>query len=322
MKFIRFILCSAVAAASFGAATAQDATMPAAGESPALQFLNVGASPRNWAMGGVQSGLQKNAYAQFGSVAAVPFCDETMAAGASYTMWRPASSNMLAAGAAWNINGTFGVTFGVQTGLNPAYELTSAAGVPAGTFSPFDLRAGAGFAWRVVENLSVGVGLNYVSSSLAPRSETYSGGMSSFTADVQLMYLLGDFDISLAASNLGMPVKSASGQSFGLPMNARLAGGYSHDFGLHRVSAGVEGGMFFGAASAAFGSVGAEYVYNGFVALRAGWHYGAEGCGVPSFASVGLGFEFLGVNIDAAYLIAPADSPLQNTLSFGLGYGF
>lgn len=322
MKLLRFILCSAALAAALGSASAQDGNVPAASETPAMQFLNVGASPRSWAMGGVQTGIQKNEYAQFGSVAAVPFWDETLAAGASYTLWQPNSSNMIAAGAAWNISGRFGVTFGVQTGLNPAYELTSSAGVPDGSFSPFDLRVGAGFAWRLIDDLSVGVGLNYASSSLAPASESYSGTMSSFAADVQIMYVLDDFDFSLSASNLGTSVKSASGQSFGLPMIARLAGGYSHDFGLHRVSAGVEGGMFFGAASAAFGSVGAEYVYNGFVALRAGWHYGAEGCGVPSFASVGLGFEFLGVNIDAAYLIAPADSPLQNTLSFGLGYSF
>lgn len=322
MKLLRFILCSAALAAALGTASAQDGNVPAASETPAMQFLNVGASPRSWAMGGVQSGLQKNAYAQFGSVAAVPFCDETMAAGASYTMWRPASSNMLAAGAAWNISGRFGVTFGVQTGLNPAYELTSSAGVPDGSFSPFDLRVGAGFAWRLIDDLSVGVGLNYASSSLAPASESYSGTMSSFAADVQIMYVLDDFDFSLSASNLGTSVKSASGQSFGLPMNARLAAGYGNDFGRHHLSAGVEGGMFFGGASAVFAGVGAEYMYNDFVALRAGWHYGAEGNGIPTFASVGLGLHFAGVNIDVAYLLASGDSPLQNTLTFGLGYSF
>lgn len=322
MKLLRFILCSAALAAVLGTASAQDGNVPAASETPAMQFLNVGASPRSWAMGGVQTGIQKNEYAQFGSVAAVPFWDETLAAGASYTLWQPTSSNMIAAGAAWNISGRFGVTFGVQTGLNPAYELTSSAGVPDGSFSPFDLRVGAGFAWRLIDDLSVGVGLNYASSSLAPASESYSGTMSSFAADVQIMYVLDDFDFSLSASNLGTSVKSASGQSFGLPMNARLAAGYGNDFGRHHLSAGVEGGMFFGGASAVFAGVGAEYMYNDFVALRAGWHYGAEGNGIPTFASVGLGLHFAGVNIDVAYLLASGDSPLQNTLTFGLGYSF
>ena len=322
MKLLRFILCSAALAAALGSASAQDGNVPAASETPAMQFLNVGASPRSWAMGGVQTGIQKNEYAQFGSVAAVPFWDDTLAAGASYTLWQPTSSNMIAAGAAWNISGRFGVTFGVQTGLNPAYELTSSAGVPDGSFSPFDLRVGAGFAWRLIDDLSVGVGLNYASSSLAPASESYSGTMSSFAADVQIMYVLDDFDFSLSASNLGTSVKSASGQSFGLPMNARLAAGYGNDFGRHHLSAGVEGGMFFGGASAVFAGVGAEYMYNDFVALRAGWHYGAEGNGIPTFASVGLGLHFAGVNIDVAYLLASGDSPLQNTLTFGLGYSF
>lgn len=322
MKLIRIVLCSAALAVSLGSATAQDATVPATGETSAMQFLSVGASPRSWAMGGVQAGIQKNEYAQFGSVAAVPFWDETLAAGASYTLWQPTSANMLAAGAAWNISGRFGASFGVQTGLNPAYELTNSAGVPDGSFSPFDLRIGAGFAWRVIDCLSVGVGLNYASSSLAPSSESYSGSMSSFAADVQLMYVTGNFDISLSASNLGSSVKSASGQSFGLPMNARLAAGYGNEFGRHHLSAGLEGGMFFGGASAAFAGVGAEYMYNDFVAVRAGWHYGSEKAVIPTFASVGLGLCFAGVNIDVAYLIAAGDSPLQNSMSFGLGYSF
>ena len=322
MKLIRIVLCSAALAVSLGSAAAQDATVPATGETSAMQFLNVGASPRSWAMGGVQAGIQKNEYAQFGSVAAVPFWDETLAAGASYTLWQPTSANMLAAGAAWNISGRFGASFGVQTGLNPAYELTNSAGVPDGSFSPFDLRIGAGFAWRVIDCLSVGVGLNYASSSLAPASESYSGSMSSFAADVQLMYVTGNFDISLSASNLGSSVKSASGRSFGLPMNARLAAGYGNGFGRHHLSAGLEGGMVFGGASAAFAGVGAEYMYNDFVAVRAGWHYGSEKAVIPTFASVGLGLCFAGVNIDVAYLIAAGDSPLQNSMSFGLGYSF
>ena len=314
MKLIRLLLCSTALAASIGNVSAQDGNVPSVGETSAMQFLNVGASPRSWAMGGVQAGIQKNEYAQFGSVAAVPFWDETLAAGASYTLWQPTSANMLAA--------RFGASFGVQTGLNPAYELTNSAGVPDGSFSPFDLRIGAGFAWRVIDCLSVGVGLNYASSSLAPASESYSGSMSSFAADVQLMYVTGNFDISLSASNLGSSVKSASGQSFGLPMNARLAAGYGNDFGRHHLSAGLEGGMFFGGASAAFAGVGAEYMYNDLVAVRAGWHYGSEKAVIPTFASVGLGLCFAGVNIDVAYLIAAGDSPLQNSMSFGLGYSF
>lgn len=324
MKLIKYIFCLSAAAVSLNFAAAQESSVPAAGETSAMQFLGVGASPREWAMGGVQTGTQSDAYAQFGSVAAVPFWDETLSAGASYTMWQPdaLNSNMIAAGAAWNIAERFGVTFGVQTGLNPAYDITTSAGVPDGSFSPFDLRVGAGFAWRFIDCLSLGVGLNYASSSLAPATEAYSGTLSSFAADVQLMFVTDHFDVSLTASNLGTPVSSASGESFALPMNARLAAGYSNDFGRHELSAGVEGGMFFGGASAMFAGVGAEYMYNDFVAVRAGWHYGSESNGVPTFASVGLGFKFCGVNIDAAYLIAPAGSPMQNTMSFGVGYSF
>jgi hypothetical protein len=57
------------------------------------------------------------------------------------------------------------------------------------------------------------------------------------------------------------------------------------------------------------------------VSVRAGYRYGGKSV-IPSYASVGAGFKLFGVSLDLAYLIASGDSPLQNTLTFGLGYSF
>lgn len=321
MKIYRIILTAAFFAVAF---MPESSAQEGASSSAALPFLNSSADSRSLGMGGLVSATEAGAYSHFGNAAAVPFSEDTFSAGVSYGMWQPSSAkeNIISLGAMWNINGKFGVTLGVLTQSGQKYDITNEAGVPDGSFRPNDFRIGAGFAYRFLENLSAGVTFNYAQSSLAPKSDLYKTVFSTFAADIQVRYEISDFNVSLAAGNLGVPVKSASGVVSQLPMNARISGGYASDFGKHHLSAGIEGGVFFGGPLAGFASAGAEYMYNDLVAVRAGYHYGSQSNGVPSFASVGLGFRFFGVNIDAAYLIAAGDSPMKNTLSVGVGYTF
>lgn len=320
MKLTRIIIITALAAAPILPAMAQEGSS----ETAALPFLNNSGNSRSLAMGGLVSVLEAGAYSHFGNTAAVPFSDNTFSAAFSYGSWQPSSAkeNIFSLGAMWNINDRFGVTFAALTQSGQKYDTINEAGVPTGSFTPNDLRIGAGFSYRFIDNMSVGIGLNYAQSSLAPKSELYKTVFSTFSADIQLLYTISDFKISLEAGNLGIPVKSASGMKSSLPMNARLGGGYDNDFGKHHLSAGIEGGVFFGGPSTGFASAGAEYMYDNLVAVRAGYHYGSEKNGIPSFASVGLGFRFFGVNIDAAYLVAGNDSPMKNTFSIGIGYSF
>lgn len=309
-------------------AVAAAVLLPAAGasaqESAALPFLNVPVSPRTASMGGVSSGMAPSAYAQFDNVAAVPFLEGSFSAGASYGLWQPSSAdnNMIALGGIYNIGDRFGVTFGALAGINASYGLMDASGADAGRFTPKDFKIGAGISYRFMDNMSAGLALNYARSVLAPKSDLYKTSFDTFVADIQIMYRLDDFSFSLSGNNLGVPVKSASGTGFSLPMNAELSAVYENDFERHHVSAGIEGGVYFGGPAAGFGSVGAEYMYNSIIGIRAGYHYGSEKNGIPSFASAGLGFRFCGVNIDAAYLIAGKDSPMKNTFSVGIGYSF
>lgn len=319
-KFTIFIAAALFSVVCPAAASAQDV----AGSSAALPFLNSSADSRSLGMGGLVTTESAGAYAHMGNAAAVPFSDKKVSAGFSYGLWQPTSvkGNIFSIGAMWNINDKFGVTFATLTQSGQKYDITDEAGVPTGTFRPNDFRIGAGFAYRFIENMSVGISLNYAQSSVAPKNEMYKTIFSTFAADIQVRYVLDKFNISLTGSNLGVPVKSASGISSQLPMNARIGGGYGNDFGKHHLSAGIEGGVFFGGPAAGFASAGAEYMYNSLLAVRAGYHYGSKSNGIPSFASVGIGVQFFGINIDAAYLIATGASPMKNTLSVGIGYSF
>ena len=68
--------------------------------------------------------------------------------------------------------------------------------------------------------------------------------------------------------------------------------------------------------------IGGEYIFKQMIAFRAGYHYGDETKYIPSYASLGLGFNFFGFNLNGAYLIASKDSPMKNTLMVTLGWGF
>lgn len=288
-------------------------------ESVAMPFVDNALNPRSAAMGGISAGLSSDAYAQFGNIAAIPFSSDNLAAGVTYNSWQPTAAGINAgvAGAAYRL-GRFGISFGASAAINQSYEGVSETGVSLGKFTPIDWQVGAGVSYLITDSFSAGVGLNYASSV----TSAYYKDLNTFYADIQLMYVIRQFRISLSGNNLGLPVSSASGTKFNLPMNAALAVSYGNVWGRHGLEAGVEGKAYFGGPSAMGCTVGAEYEYDSLIAVRAGYHYGSEKNGLPSFASVGLGAHVFGVNLDVAYLIAAGNSPLRNTFSVGVGYSF
>lgn len=288
-------------------------------ESVAMPFVDNALNPRSAAMGGISAGLSSDAYAQFGNIAAIPFSSDNLAAGVTYNSWQPTAAGINAgvAGAAYRL-GRFGISFGASAAINQSYEGVSETGVSLGKFTPIDWQVGAGVSYLITDSFSAGIGLNYASSV----TSAYYKDLNTFYADIQLMYVIRQFRISLSGNNLGLPVSSASGTKFNLPMNAALAVSYGNVWGRHGLEAGVEGKAYFGGPSAMGCTVGAEYKYDSLIAVRAGYHYGSEKNGLPSFASVGLGAHVFGVNLDVAYLIAAGNSPLRNTFSVGVGYSF
>ncbi|MBO8451435.1 MAG: PorV/PorQ family protein [Bacteroidetes bacterium] len=288
-------------------------------ESVAMPFVDNALNPRSAAMGGISAGLSSDAYAQFGNIAAIPFSSDNLAAGVTYNSWQPTAAGINAgvAGAAYRL-GRFGISFGASAAINQSYEGVSETGVSLGKFTPIDWQVGAGVSYLITDSFSAGIGLNYASSV----TSAYYKDLNTFYADIQLMYVIRQFRISLSGNNLGLPVSSASGTKFNLPMNAALAVSYGNVWGRHGLEAGVEGKAYFGGPSAMGCTVGAEYEYDSLIAVRAGYHYGSEKNGLPSFASVGLGAHVFGVNLDVAYLIAAGNSPLRNTFSVGVGYSF
>ena len=275
---------------------AGSAVSAAAQESAAMSFIDNSLTPRMAAMGGIAAGLRSDAYAQFGNIAAVPFSEKTLAAGVTYDGLQPSAAgiNTGVLGATYRI-GRFGVTLGASMAFNQPYEGVDENGNALGKFTPVDWNLGAGVSYLITDAFSAGVGLNYATSITSP----YYRNLNTFYASVQLMYRLKEFSFSLSGNV-----------------------SYSNVWGKHGLEAAVDGKAYFGGPSALGCAVGAEYEYDSLLAVRAGYHYGSTRNGLPSFASVGLGAHFFGVNVDVAYLIACGNSPLRNTFSVGVGYSF
>lgn len=69
-------------------------------------------------------------------------------------------------------------------------------------------------------------------------------------------------------------------------------------------------------------SFGAEYSYRRMVYARGGYHLGNKSAGEQRWASVGLGFRFWHMTLDAALILTPSSSPLHDTASGTLSIWF
>ncbi len=292
--------------------------IPAVAGAQALPYTVADADPVILAKGG--AGLTETgsvSHAAFTNAAAIPFSESTLDASAGYMMWQPSSinSNVISAGAAFNLKGKLGVAAGLYYGMNPEYTVSGSGGAAGGTFRPSDIHAAVGVSYRFLKFMSVGVNFGYATSSLA-EGQSYGA----VAGDAYLMAKFAGLKVTAGVSNVLGKVKSAGGAEFSLPASAALGVGYGASFAeKHAVDASVDVDYFFSGALAA--SVGAGYTFNDLVSVRAGYRYGGESP-IPSYASVGVGGKFLGIKLDVAYVIPVADSPMGNTLAVGLGYCF
>lgn len=312
----------------------------------ALPWVRTGRSAVDLSVAGSASMSSENmAWAAAGNSAMIPFCDRHFAVEAGYMRQSFSNNSSVNAGLAGNIGGKVGLAASFSYGLDPAYDIYNLDGSTAGTFSPSYLLASLGASWRFVKFLSLGVNARYARQDLM---QGYSYG--TFAGDAMLMARFGDFSVSAGIANIGLPVKSASGDLFALPTSAKAAFMYDAVFGKkHGIQLNIDGdyylpGLFVPVQSAHDGSdgsasgtdssssaqlsavqqlaasAGLQYSFADMVFVRAGYHFGGSEVPVPSYASAGLGFKFKGVSLNGAYLFA--SESLSNSFCLTLGYSF
>lgn len=248
--------------------------------------------------------------------------DDTMDISVGYMLY--ASSEMpvsyMTLNAGYRITSKLDLSLSALYGICDEYEMLNSSGIPIGNFKPGQILVTAGAGYRIVDFLQAEVELKYINETLSPDAK-----FGAFATDVRVNanvpisseYVLG---ASVGVSNLGTEVKSVSGKSFSLPTALNLVVGCTGVLSEeHNISAIVGTDVYFCKAFAA--AIGASYTYNDFLSVRAGYRHGGKTV-VPSFVSLGVGVNFFGISLDAAYLLAAKDSPASGTVCVSLGYSF
>lgn len=329
MKKIFYPIISAAAAVALFSTAAQAQT---------ASFLDVNPDPVAMSVAGTGTVMEATPFAMWNNIAATALDDRTLQVGAAYSLWQPSyTSNHVAAVAGYGRVAKFmTVSASVKYFSHKPYDVTDGVtGAVTGSFTPMDLQAGIGLGFKILPILSLGANVNYVHSDIGGPKK---GGAVS--ADFGALLDLKFLRVGVTAANIGSRLDYGGTTAYSLPANVKLGVGTIQRFGpedRHAVAVNLEGGMTF-EQSAFFAGVGAQYVFNDFVRVAFGYHYGdKDKLTAGSYASFGAGIKFLGISVNAAYILgfkqasdisSPVESlydfsaPMSNSFSVGIGYEF
>jgi hypothetical protein len=253
----------------------------------AFQFVKIGIGARQAAMGEASIATVRDVSAAYWNPAGVMGI-ENYEASFSYTQWL-ADMNYVGAAIGTRVEGigTFALTFAsLNYGqIEEVLADDSADGRTGNFFSGGDLLVGLTYARQITERLVIGVGAKY----LHERLWEFSSG--TFAFDVGTTYDVGyrGIAIAMAFQNYSGGIRFGNGdfqfeESYDLPLIFRIGvtgnllgnGAFIGMDGPHEVVASIEA-----VNSNDYGErlhLGAEYVYDGFFALRGGYRMNyAEG---------------------------------------------
>lgn len=240
------------------------------------------------------------------------FSEKKFEVSLNYGFWAPESIDNTIAG----FNAFYKLSDQMVLGFKGKYlsdKQSFTGSLPSGgqgkPYKPSDMEAELSFGYRLTERFSVGVGAKMLNSVL---SDELKG--SSFAADISASYGTKAWVAGLSVCNIGSKL-SYGGSSYPLPMLVKVQGQYR---AVENLTASAQAQYLFDGVFLA--GCGLEYELADIVDLRAAYFLGNNERALPSFASVGIGAHFAGLELNVAYLLA--SEALAGTMTFGLGYSF
>ena len=272
--------------------------------------LNINPDPAGMAMAGTSVALRADAYAMENNIAATALESPKTAAAVGFGMWQPGAANarLMTAQGFYRIGERLSVAFQYKGFSYSEYSVVSDDGRVKGAFTPKELTAGVGVAYRMTDNFSAGFNIRMISSVMASDAKG-----SAFGADIAVKYENNRLHAGLSVCNLGTKIKYGD-ISYSLPMSAKLGVAYY----VNNLTLSTEADYFLRKGPSA--GIGAEYTFWDILSLRAGYHYGKAAGVLASYASAGIGLSAYGIRLNLSYITGP--STLGNTLLFSLGYVF
>lgn len=243
-------------------------------------------------LGGVE------AYAAMNNPAQILMNEKDFSVAASYRFL--GDINTFGAGFAMNFDDYFGLSLG--------YRTSSHNNIPKGTYNPREAAVSVGLSFCPADLLFVGASINVLRSYYAPNNT-----LKAFAFDIGLTYSEDAFYASVAAKSLAKKPKE------GGIIPSRICGALSYNWVFNKMllKAIAEADYFLYNAYRI--GVSTELNFDEVFFVRGGYCY-TKNAPFNSCASVGLGFRYLNVELDAAYYY---DTVIKtNSLILGLGFGF
>lgn len=288
-------------------------------------FLNQPDDARSLAMGGAVLGLNGDAGTITVNPASMALSEYTYSVNVGYLGYQPMANmnNQFNLAGFAKFSDSFSMSVFGKYVMMPAYGIKDNAGNLLSEFTPSELAAGLGFAYRLGDNLSVGINAKFIRSALSSAEyvDIYQDG-TAFAGDVTVMYRLNALQISAGVTNIGTQMSYViDGEGYQLPAAGRLGIGYGTQFSNLSLNASAEVDYYLYHATLGAG-LGMELGYADTGFLRAGFHYASGEATLPTYASVGLGGKFGKHNLGLAYLLPLGTEVLKNTFMISYGFNF
>lgn len=236
--------------------------------------------------------------------------------GVSYLMWSPSYVNekFVDASASFKVGSSLAFGADFTYGINENYDIYGESGIPNGSFAPTDIRIGVSGAYMISPSLALTAGVKILNSKLSEQSK-----LSSTAFDLMAVWKKNGILVGGGLRNVGGKVKSLGGSEYSIPSSFMAGGRYSMAFG-NQLNLDVEADLDYYFCGAAAVAAGLQFDWKDSIFLRGGYHYGAEGAPVPSYAAVGAGIKFFNIAVDFSYLLA--SDILGNSFRAGVRYCF
>lgn len=292
----------------------------------AVPSINDPADVRSVGMGNSGIALPGSAYSVFNNTASLSLNDNTWGAGYTFGLWNPQSfekpnrhalagyyrfgKHTIAAGARYYMSKPAGV---------------SEVGIPAETGSAFDMIGDLGYAYAINEYMGVSATVRYINSKLNSDAPGLKNG-TAFAGDLGFYFRRNGLSAAFSLSNLGTKI-NFGGKDESLGSWVKAGAGYALQMGEKSLLTGsLQLGYQISGMGLFNGGLGVEYMFNNMIAARVGYNLlsgkaisgdGSKGETISgaNYATAGLGFNFKGFSLNAAYLLGGS---MDGTLMLGL----
>lgn len=263
---------------------------------------------------------EANAFVNYNNSSSALYSNKAIEVSLLYAKWQPdyMDNSFIGAAGYYKINDNIVVDFGYRKFGYQSYEIFDENGANKGSFEPSEMCLSFGFGYKLSEKFALAADVNYIKSEIASGADA-----TAFAVDFGITYRFDStFRLGAKFDNLGTKLDYGYGEN-SLP--AHFMAGVAYDYYLNsdnKVTAMFDAGYTFSFSQFVAG-IGVEYNYKQRIKPRIGYHYGDDSKGIPSFVSAGVGIEYFNISFDFAYIFAGGgDSVLNNSISFGIGYGF